>query len=215
MTANVARACKRNCWPAFDQRAGPAPPRQASRCSRALLRRLAGLTGAAPARRGLLTQVRQGGSASLQSRPARRSRRRPFYWPRCSARFRVWLAPANPEYGRPRRRSGSPPTSTTMRARRPVAQAGRCRRIRRPGPLQMGVVYFVFRPAVVTHCWLVRPWHICTKFDAFWLSRSFCALRNVARRYALGRHAIEWGGNLHSQKAFTKIPLPSEFKSTC
>lgn len=45
VTVNAARASRRISWPACDEWAGPAPPRQVSRCSRPRLRRLAGLTG--------------------------------------------------------------------------------------------------------------------------------------------------------------------------
>lgn len=53
----------------------------------------------------------------LQSRPGRRLGGQPFFWPRCSARYRAWLASANPEGGKPRRRPGSSLTSPTMLAR--------------------------------------------------------------------------------------------------
>jgi hypothetical protein len=78
-----------------------------------------------PGRRGLSKQAGQDGSSILQSIPGRRPRRRPFFWPRCDVRFRSWLASANPEHERPRRRSDRPTTSTTMRARPPVASAAR------------------------------------------------------------------------------------------
>ncbi len=74
----------------------------------------------------------------------------------------------------------------------------------------VGVVYFVFLPSVVTPLLAGKAVAHLHQVRYFLAVAELCALRNVARR-----HAIEWVGNLHYQKAFTKIPLPSKFKSTC
>ena len=126
VTVHAARIGRKICWPAYEEWAGPAPPRQAARSARPAPP-ACGLDWMSPARRRLPTQVREVGSDKLQSRPGRRPRRRPFFWPKSGARLQPWLAPANPEHGRPRRRTGCPTTSTTMRARRPVAWAVRLR----------------------------------------------------------------------------------------
>jgi len=59
---------------------------------------------------------------------------RPFFWPRSHVRLRSWLVLANADGRISRPPRHRPTICTTTRAGRPVALAGRRRRIRRPGP---------------------------------------------------------------------------------